>query len=289
MITYIYKITNPNGKVYIGQSSHIKERIARYKSLNCKGQPKIYNSINKYGWNNHSFEIVEEIISNNNVVINLSEINWIKKYDSFYNGLNCNEGGGTMRGYKHSAETINKMKISQKGRIITEEHKSNLSNSLKGKKSWNEGVETTNEIKENISKAHKGKKLTTEHKKKIGNSVKSSIIFIENNHKAHKGKIPWNKGKPFDKTECPMCNRLVSITTAKRWHFANCGKIISEDIHNRLSEAHKGKKGTNNVKILIDEVIYNSYKEASEILKIHIQTIRSRCKSPNFTTYIIIG
>jgi len=56
----IYKITNPKGKVYIGQSINMKKRINQYKNKQIKKQPRIYNSIQKYGWDNHIFEIIEE-------------------------------------------------------------------------------------------------------------------------------------------------------------------------------------------------------------------------------------
>lgn len=57
-MTGIYKITNPKGKIYIGQSIDIYSRIKYYKNLNCKKQRKLYNSLLKYGWDNHKFEIV---------------------------------------------------------------------------------------------------------------------------------------------------------------------------------------------------------------------------------------
>jgi len=59
MKTGIYKITNPKGRIYIGQSKNIDERIARYKKLQCcKHQLFLYRSFLKYGVDNHSFEII---------------------------------------------------------------------------------------------------------------------------------------------------------------------------------------------------------------------------------------
>lgn len=56
----IYKITNPSGKVYIGQSIDINNRKSKYKTLKCTEQPIIYNSLLKYGWDKHKFEIIEK-------------------------------------------------------------------------------------------------------------------------------------------------------------------------------------------------------------------------------------
>ena len=55
----IYKITSPSGKIYIGQSVNIKDRIKAYKCGHCKEQPFVCNSILKHGWENHKFEIIE--------------------------------------------------------------------------------------------------------------------------------------------------------------------------------------------------------------------------------------
>lgn len=56
----IYKITSPSGKIYIGQSSNLKQRIKDYeKTIHCKGQKRLYHSLIKYGFNNHQFEVIE--------------------------------------------------------------------------------------------------------------------------------------------------------------------------------------------------------------------------------------
>lgn len=60
MIGYVYKITNPKGRVYIGSTKNINRRKYQYSVACCKSQCKLYLSIVKYGWNNHQFEIVWE-------------------------------------------------------------------------------------------------------------------------------------------------------------------------------------------------------------------------------------
>lgn len=56
----IYKITNPKGKIYIGQSKDIKLRFYYYYISSCKGQKKLYYSLKKYGAKNHVFEVLEQ-------------------------------------------------------------------------------------------------------------------------------------------------------------------------------------------------------------------------------------
>ena len=55
----IYKITSPNNKVYIGQSVDIERRFNEYKNKTTHTQPKLLNSLQKYGISNHIFSIIE--------------------------------------------------------------------------------------------------------------------------------------------------------------------------------------------------------------------------------------
>jgi group I intron endonuclease len=57
----VYKITSPSGRIYIGSTRmDIKKRWKKYNSKQASKQVKIYNSIQKYGINNHVFEIIWE-------------------------------------------------------------------------------------------------------------------------------------------------------------------------------------------------------------------------------------
>ncbi len=57
----IYKITSPTDKVYIGQSVDIDKRIKKYKWISSTSkQPQVFRSIQKYGWEKHKVEVIEE-------------------------------------------------------------------------------------------------------------------------------------------------------------------------------------------------------------------------------------
>lgn len=88
----IYKITSPNNKIYIGQSTNWQKRYSYYKNLKCKNQPKLYNTFLKYGLENFKFEILETNILQ--CFLNLYEQCYICLFDSYNSGLNCTEGGG---------------------------------------------------------------------------------------------------------------------------------------------------------------------------------------------------
>jgi group I intron endonuclease len=93
----IYKITSPSGKIYIGQSTRLRNRIAHYKGLHCKRQPLIYASILKYGWDAHVLEIIEDNIAEEH--LNKRETFWIKELKACYKdsplGLNAGYGGNS--------------------------------------------------------------------------------------------------------------------------------------------------------------------------------------------------
>jgi group I intron endonuclease len=125
----IYKITNPTGKIYIGQSVNIEVRLLQYKHLSkySLGR-KIKNSIKKYGWESHTHEIIEECSLNQ---LDEREIFWGNYYATLgVNGLNLKLGRG--RGLV-SDETKNLMSKSAK-EIMTPEHRKKLSDAKLGKK-----------------------------------------------------------------------------------------------------------------------------------------------------------
>ena len=111
----IYKITNPEGKAYIGYSREIKVRWKSYENVNFQSNTLLKNSLKKYGPENHIFEVIEEIkltkdtYGKNTAVLRKRERYWIKELDTFNNGLNSNGGGSGCN--SHTAES--KRKISE--------------------------------------------------------------------------------------------------------------------------------------------------------------------------------
>jgi len=92
----IYKITNPKGKVYIGQSTNIEDRWEKGHKYCVGSGKKLSNSIKKYGWENHVHEILEECSIEK---LTERETYWIECYNSYIKGLNSTKKGG-IQGYK---------------------------------------------------------------------------------------------------------------------------------------------------------------------------------------------
>lgn len=120
----IYKITNPEGEIYIGKSINIFKRWEHYKGFHHKTQPLLFNSFKKYGWVNHKFEILEECSKS---LLTERERYYIKLYNVVEEGLNYDLTGktGPKRGSMKGVP-----KISPEGKKIKSE---------KMKKLWAEG------------------------------------------------------------------------------------------------------------------------------------------------------
>ena len=191
---YIYKITSPSNKIYIGSTINIKNRFNRYKRLDCKAQIRLYNSFLKYGFNNHNFEIVEE-----------SDIDLMKKretyWGSYFNvlqekGLNCRlpkDGekyefmsietreklAKAFKGFKHTNESKKKISIAHKGKILSEETKLKMKTSRKN-------YVCSEETKRKISEKNIGKKRNetvilkmSESRKRGKHSLAKKVINIK--------------------------------------------------------------------------------------------------------------
>ena len=196
----IYIITNPTGKVYIGQSANIENRIQRYHAKTCKDQPLLYNSIIKYGWDQHQWDILE--------VCQLEKLNdreryYIAKFQSNKRptGLNLTSGGQDY--FFHSAEVRLKMSAAQKGnkktlgRIASIREIQKRVAKLKGKK-------RTAEQRARMSKARKGIKLSAQH---IENMKKGMLLHKSNMKKV----IDTTTGQIF-----PNCKEAANYAGVKK-------------------------------------------------------------------------
>ena len=160
----IYKITSPTKRVYIGQSVNIEHRKDLYSKKHCKSQFKLYNSILKYGWGSHKFEIIEECKRGE---LNERELYWGKFFNTL-DQFNLNLRLGNARG-GFSKESLDKMKQNNLG------------------VSRNKGVAKSKEHKEKLSKAVKNRVYTSERlnlmrESMLGKNTKG-IICVNTNKK----------------------------------------------------------------------------------------------------------
>jgi len=216
----IYKIVNPEGKVYIGLSKNIFLRWSHYKNSSSMGSNSLLkNSLKKYGYDKHIFEIKEYVKfqsnlpeQQNNKILRERERYWINFYQSDSIGLNQNRGGcGTS---KHTPES--KQKISRALKGIPKPL-----NFGENRKKW----QHSEEWREKISGALKGKPSP-----------------LKGKDRSYKGRISPNKGKgkPIIQYDLDM-NRIQEFSS-----LSEASKILNitqPSISECLRKNHKTAGG----------------------------------------------
>jgi group I intron endonuclease len=114
-IGYVYKITSPSGKIYIGSSKNYLNRWECYRFKRYKFQHKLKASFEKHGFENHTLEVIWE--GSINIMLQKEQ-----EYGILFNVLDRDEGLNLRLPkindqYKSvSEETVDKMKKARKGK-----------------------------------------------------------------------------------------------------------------------------------------------------------------------------
>lgn len=277
----IYKTTNKiTGKIYIGQTKN--------DTPDYLGSGKILRyAIEKYGKENFEKEILEECASKEDM--DTAEIYWISHYESTKREIGYNisiggTGGDTISNHPDRETICKKISIANVGR-----------------KPWNCGKAGTytksEEARENISKSLQGHFVSEETKNKIGDSNRGRKVSNKTKKKiseANKGKVmpmrteEWRRNhSEFMKINNPMFWYTHTEENLEKMRLANKGKPKSEEHRKKLSNANKGSKPSNMIKVEIDGVIFESFSDASRKTGINMSTLRNRIKSKNYEGYKI--
>jgi group I intron endonuclease len=228
MKCYIYKITSPSGKIYIGQTRNLNARISKYKNLKCKRQFKILNSLKKYGFETHIFETIEQCEF---LELNNRERYWQDFYDVLgKNGLNCIL-----------------TRTDELPTIFSQETRDKISKAIKGKKLSKKHIEI-------IRKTHTGRKASEETKKKIGfysKNRKASPETIEKLRKNSSGENnPMYGKKHSEESKLKMGalkgskhNRLTILNTETGIYYDNITEAAFSinAPYSRINEYLRGK------------------------------------------------
>lgn len=160
----IYKITSPTGKIYIGSSINIEKRVKYYKSLDCKGQKRLFASLKKYGFDNHSFEIIEEC--------SVEELHYKENmYGMGFEVLGVNGLNSMLPNFDSNFKHV------------SEETKLRMRNSKIGSKNTFFNKKHSEAAREKIRIAQTGRKHTLEHRMKVSlnNAKNKSKIILDLN------------------------------------------------------------------------------------------------------------
>lgn len=181
-------------KYYIGQTTRslnvrVKEHLKQSEKI---GKNHFHNALHKYGIDNFEIKIIHIVKKENkNDLINelnRLEILEITNFDSMNNGYNSNSGG---KRYVLSQMLKNQLSESHKGIQFSEEHRKHLSESNKGNPNLINGLKgriLNEETKKKISESVK-KTYTEEHKIKTSQLNKNKIVSLETREKIRKANL----------------------------------------------------------------------------------------------------
>ena len=125
---FIYKITSPSGKVYIGRTYDIKRRMRDYRAYRCVNQTKLLSSLLKYTFEAHTVSILFEGEVSEQDLFRMEE-DYIREHGSNVTGLNVLKGGCGFKGitprsgFHLTDDTKRKISEKRKGYRHSEESK----------------------------------------------------------------------------------------------------------------------------------------------------------------------
>lgn len=272
METGIYKITCiENNRIYVGSAKNLNKRWLRHLS-DLKNNKHInihlQRAYNKYGKDTFLFEVVE-ICPVDELLIR--EQFYLDTLNPEFNIGKQSSGGDNLTKNPNKEEIINKIKKTINDNIssMTEEERKEKWGRGFGEKNPNYGNKWTEEMREIASKREK-------------NNINNPLKNREN--KTNIELYGEKKAKEISE----KLSKFASQRIGEKNHFY--GKEHNEETKEKISFANKGKKPNNRIKLSINDVIYDSYHDASKELNIPIVTIRWRClsKNPNFINYKLI-
>ena len=259
IIIGVYKISNiKDGRYYIGHSQNIEKRFKTHKYNLKRGKHInmfLQNSYNKYGLDSFTFEIIHKF--DNVEKSKEKELEYLQNLEirkELFN-LNYNNDGGDMLSHHPNKKEIIKKGIETKKKnieLMTEEQRKK-SYSKFGEKNGMFGKTHTKEAREIISNKNKGNTY------RLGYKCSEEIC------------------------------KKISVIAKQRIREKNpfFGKVHSEEARKKISESNLGKKPKNMIKIIVDDIIYDSITEAGRQLGLNTTVVlwRLKSKNPNFDNY----
>lgn len=141
MSSGIYKLTFPNGKIYIGSATNLN---VRYQNHLEKAKEKYKNkrqvvakAIAKYGVDSVIWEIIETCPLGQLLEREQFYLDTLEPFVRNNKGYNVREIADSNYGIKNSTKTKQRKSIAAKGRVFTKEHKQHM------KDSWHKNRGTT--------------------------------------------------------------------------------------------------------------------------------------------------
>lgn len=178
----LYRHVSPSGKIYIGITSKYPVYKRWRYGTGYVNNTYFNNAIIKYGWDNIKHEILFTNLDEDRA--KRLEIELIRHYKGLGISYNITNGGDGTLGRKFSKETIEKMRNSHKGKVITESWRKYMSEAQKRRDSYvisEKGKENIRNGIRNYYKNHssprRGITLSEEEKQKNRDSQKCKAVI----------------------------------------------------------------------------------------------------------------
>jgi len=246
---YIYKITSPTGKMYIGKTVNITNRMSDYRCSNLPPNTLINRSILKYGVDAHTFEIIDEPLLDNLAQAEMFYINLFQSYRANNpRGMNLTLGGeGCL------------------GRVCSEESKQKSREKMRGRK-------PSENTRNALIKKLKGKPISAEHKLAISEGIKKALSDDGvRKEMSERSKEMWARPEYREKMKEARMGHTVSDETKNKLREANSGKRPSDDAIEKMRNTLKRKYQSGEI------VVHNKGKKANPESTVKmIQTKRER-------------
>jgi predicted GIY-YIG superfamily endonuclease len=222
----VYKLTAPNGKVYIGITSRDPKR--RWNAGNgYKYNKHFYDAIQKYGWENIKKEVLLSGVSQEEAYRLEKELILKHRSSEREYGYNKSFGGeSTVKGlhWRVPKESVERRAAKMRGRKLTEEHRKKLSDSHKGQIPYKREFPTSEETR-----------------LKISNSLKK--WYAEHESPA-KGKTRKRAQWEIEKVSRGHYKPVVCIETGIIYESIMAAEMLTKTDGSSISAVCKGKRKT---------------------------------------------
>ncbi len=241
----IYRILNiVNGKCYVGSAKSLRRRWWEHSSMlqnNRHHSISLQNAWNKYGPDAFTFEIIELILIPELLIAR--EQHWMDYYKPFsHKGYNINPVAGSRLGTKQSLETIAKSIAARKGKPSTRFGYKHSPETLEKLRGASTGRKHTSETKHKIAQSRIGKTYGPETRERIRSVTLGHPVSAETRAKLstihrskHQNKVkPPKVSKPRKRVpRTPEWNENIRI--------ARLGHATSPEARERMRSSHLGK------------------------------------------------
>ena len=249
----VYRILNrENGRVYIGETSHLGNRLRAHQNLLRRGKHRNRKLQSDYSTMGASFVFEAVAVVHDARERHTLEVGTIQSLfgEGCYNIVVDNALPRT-----HSEEARAKIRVarglqvSPKGWKHSEDFKRNRSLVMTGKPVLlstleaairaNVGSKRSLESRARMSVAQTGKSASAETRAKIGASKRGKHLSEETKKKIALGNLgrvhtpeaieKWSakqRGRPQTRVTCPNCGKTGGKSIMRRWHFEACKEVF---------------------------------------------------------------